>query len=244
MSIEYLIVGGTGSIGSVVVDTLAARKATVHVFSRGERKTFTSGRNRTGFGQASVYDYLCDVTIATQVEKCFLQYFNQQDPTLDGIVYCVGHCPPGGFDKAIEVPLSNMSLSYFMEEHNRQVVGLFNTLRQFQSQIKPLGNVVVVGSAITRLTPDDCPPFLHAWQYSAAKAAQLKVTHGFRCDPAFKGKDIRFTHISPIAVDTPFHEGCQHNPPAKVSIERVIKEIVSGLSRTISADVTINPSDS
>lgn len=152
-------------------------------------------------------------------------------PELDGYVYCIGHCPAHGFDDEVSAPLSELPLNKLERDLNNQVLHLARVHQYLLGkQLLARGAaIVVLGSAITQFTEDTCPPWLHAWHYIAATAAKEALVRGMRHDPLAKELGLRIHYLAFGAVDTPFHEGCEHRPPKLLTIQQVTVEVMKAL---------------
>lgn len=246
LKMEVLVVGGTGSIGSAIVRELYTTGYGVTVMSRGKHPfnkddvvEQVTGAKRT----LALREVHCDVTNRRSVHYCHRKHFGLSRH-LAGIVYTVGHGPPGGFDEEISVPLSELADVHFTNELTRHVTGLFNVVSQYRRSLRDRGHIIVIGSAITRLTDDTCPPWLHAGHYATAKAAQAELVRWLRRDPNLKGKNILVHHLAPAAVDTPFHRGCMHQPPALLSVTQVARRVLDAMESTTPLDEMMIPQPS
>lgn len=223
---RIVVFGGTGSIGSAVCLALLKAGYNIDVISRGNRPgvlfQIVEKKDPHLLENGVVREQVMDVTVGGEMNLTFGWPHNG---SFKGIVYAVGDCPPGGFDQTVEKPLNEIHFHRFADELNRHVVGLFNAYQRFHRAIKNNGHIVVIGSAITRLNDVNCPPWLHAGHYATAKAAQQELVNWLRRDPYIKEKKILVHRLAPAAVDTPFHEGCKHQPPAKVSVNDVAKRV-------------------
>jgi len=236
---HFLVVGGTGSIGRRIVGHLVSRQIFVDTMARGETDPEVFQGTRAVDGRTMIRDVRCDVTRYSAVKDCFTDHFSRQGP-LDGIVYCVGQCSLQGFDAAVSVPLSDMTPLKFSRDFDQQVTGFFNIMACFLRHVEPSGHVVVIGSAITRLTDEKCPAFLKAGHYAAAKAAQHELVRWYRRDELVRENRVCIHYLAPIAVDTPFHQDCERRPPAMISVDTVAKEVMKCLDRSTPVDKVIS----
>lgn len=150
---------------------------------------------------------------------------------LDGYVYCIGHCPAHGFDNEVGTPLSEVPLSVLERDLNNHVLHLARVHQYLLGKhlLSRGASIVIIGSAITRLTEDTCPPWLNAWHYIAATAAKETLVRGMRHDPRAKELDLRIHYLAFGAVNTPFHEDCVHRPHELLTIQQVTAEVIEAL---------------
>ncbi|HBE90024.1 MAG: hypothetical protein A3E37_00140 [Candidatus Andersenbacteria bacterium RIFCSPHIGHO2_12_FULL_46_9] len=238
---QVLVVGGSGSIGWPICRALLAEGYRVISMTRGihprpEEYAF----HLTGtYEKAMLREINCNVVFSNVLDGVALH--SQTREQLSAIVYAVGHCPPGGFDNEVSIPLCYLDGQVLTDELNRQVIGLLHVMGSLYSRIQPSGHVVVISSAITRLTDETCPPWLHAGHYATAKAAQCELVRWFRRDPNIKDRNILVHRLAPAAVDTSFHQGCQHQPPAMLSVDDVAQRVLDALQSTAVIDEIMMP---
>jgi len=77
--------------------------------------------------------------------------------------------------------------------------------------------------------------------YATAKAAQCELVRWFRRDPNIKDRNILVHRLAPAAVDTSFHQGCQHQPPAMLSVDDVAQRVLDALQSTAVIDEIMMP---
>ena len=232
---RILVVGGSGSIGGAVVEGLPERGARV----------FASARTEVGAERLILrYSGVSDVTVLRihvlqPSSQWGLDWTAFIQNNLDGIVYAVGDCPPRGFDNAIKHPLNALSgedIKYDLELH---CVGFQNLMREALPVLGPSASVVAVSSAITRLTDKDCPSWLYAGHYAAATAAKDELVRWWRRDPKIQKKGVKIHRIAFGAVDTPFHKGSIHKPPALIPLKMAAGEIIAALESDVIVDKTV-----
>lgn len=245
---EVLVVGGSGSIGWPICRALIAEGYQVISMTRGihprpeEYTLHLTGTHK----RAILREINCDVTnpfaIQQNVGRCIGDgRLFQTYVRFSAIIYAVGDCPPGKFDSAVALPICDIDDGELSHELNIHLVGLLNVVRKLHVYLQPSGHIVVISSAITRLTDTTCPPWLHAGHYAAAKAAQDELVRWFRRDPNMKDRNILVHRLAPAAVDTPFHQGCQHQPPAMLSVDDVADRVIDCLQSTVVIDEIMMP---
>ncbi len=158
----------------------------------------------------------------------------------DAIIYSVGHCPPGEFERTVEIPLSLISNERFVAEWEMHVHGLQNVFQLLVEHILPRGCFVVVSSAITRLTNETCPPWLYAGHYAAAKAGQDELVRWMRRDPAIQGRGIKIHRLALTAVNTPFFECATRPLPPMLSLSDVAREVLTALKSGVEIDKVVD----
>jgi NAD(P)-dependent dehydrogenase (short-subunit alcohol dehydrogenase family) len=233
---EVLVVGGSGSIGWPICRALIAQGYQVISLTRGihPRPAEYDMRLNGTTEKVQLREINCSV-ICMDYVRLFIRR------PLAAIIYAVGDCPPGKFDAAVKVPLCDIDDGILIHELNILLVGLLNVVRKLYACLQPSGHVVVISSAITRLTDATCPSWLHAGHYAAAKAAQDELVRWFRRDPNIKDRNILVHRLAPAAVDTPFHQGCQHQPPAMLSVDDVAQRVLDALQSTAVIDEIMMP---
>ncbi len=222
LSGNYAVFGATGNLGRPITEQLLLQGANVHAIAR----------HKENLEQLEKNDRLHTHSIEIQNRHPFrLTTDLKKLPPLDSLVYCLGHYPANGFDKEVSQPLSvskGALLARDLQVHVTRLDLLYRELLNI-SLLKQEAHLVVIGSAITRLTENECPPWLHAWHYTVATAAKEALVRGMRHDPATKKLNLRIHYLAFGAVDTPFHHGCEHQPPKMLSIERVVDEVMCAL---------------
>lgn len=163
-------------------------------------------------------------------------------PAVDAVIYCVGHCPAGGFvEAAIKHPLSTLPLEQYQREIAIHQIGVLNVFQQMLPKMRDGGCFVFLSSAITRLK-GNFPPFLNAHHHASVISAEDWLIEGMRHDPEVKRRNIKIHRIAPAAVDTPFHHGEGQKPPAMISVEAVVTEIIAATQSGLDVDKEILPS--
>lgn len=243
---DVLVVGGTGSIGKAVVAALLREGAHVRVLTRYERRA----RHKLAdllqeYNSKDIEDDRLDISetdVIANKDLWKVHHFfhvseeDEGESSLNAIVYTVGHCPPGGFDEAVKTPLTEQTGFQLRQELDLHVIGLGNVASELIPCLMPGGHLLVISSAITRLTDEQCPPWLHAGHYAAAKAAQDELVRWLRRDPLVKENKILIHRLAPAAVDTPFHQGCKHSPPAMLPVEEVACHVLRALQSNVIVD--------
>ncbi len=236
-----MVFGGSGSIGRGIVMALLQRGAMVEAVSSNYRRS-----QEILTKLKAEYGAKLEINAADVTKDGSMYYFGANlrvgsSLPLHGIVYAVGNCPPAGFDQVIGTPLTQLHLRDLADELDMHVVGLLNVAKLFES-IERGSAVVVIGSAVTRVTDEQCPSWLYAGQYATAKAAQAELIKWLRRDPVVKEKKILIHRLAPAAVDTPFHQGCKYQPPAMLSVEEVAQRVIQALESDVIVDEMILPS--
>ena len=233
---EVLVVGGSGSIGWPICRALMAEGYPVISMTRGlhpRPEEYALHLNGTAAPvrlqeiNCNVIGVNCDPAL-DRIRRQHSQYCTR----LSAIIYAVGDCPPGSFDNEVAVPLCDLEDGILCHALTLHVSGLLNVMRNLHTCLRPSGHVVVISSAITRLTDATCPAWLHAGHYAAAKAAQDELVRWLRRDPRIKDRHIMVHRLAPAAVDTPFHRGCQHQPPVALSVDDVASRVIDCLEGT------------
>jgi len=162
------------------------------------------------------------------------------------IIYCVGHCPKGGFLSAISLPLSQFPADELAMELAMHVAGPLNVFQEFLPVMNDGGCFLFMSSAATRLlsVPREARPPIQIYHHLAAIAAEDALIEGMRMDPEVKRRGIKVHRIMPPAIrDSPFHE-VSNGPklPVTVTTAQVVDAIVSsGLPAQDHANITMVP---
>lgn len=153
--------------------------------------------------------------------------------SFDAIVYCVGHCPPGGFAEAISRPISDFPISEMEREIGMHALGPFNVFQKFLPGMKDNGRFVFLSSAATRILemPLAERPSIHIYHHLGVIRAQDAFIEGMRADPVVKKRGITIHKIAPPRItDSPFHSTDSEIPagsksPKGVTTADVVTEI-------------------
>ena len=238
---KILVCGGSGSIGGAVVDLLVDAGAKVYATAGSEE-----GADRFIAHHPDADVFHLDAVHPDERKRdslvAWVELTLHSKGPIDGIVYSVGRCPPGGFDEAIRYPFNALPAEQLRQELDLHVVGLLNVFKTVLSALKNGAAIVVVSSAITRATLAPMPDWLYAGHYAAAKAAQDELTRWMRRDSVVRQRCINIHRLAFGAVDTPFHHGCRHSPPALIPLKAAASEIVAALDSETIVDKVILPS--
>lgn len=247
-SLQRVLVLGAGAIGGEIALSLYRKGYGVWVASRSNEK-LERLRDRCVEVEPEVPNpteltcWVMDVRHISASSGIGLNLWHTLDPGVWAMIYAVGSGPPGGFTKAIETPLSTLRKGAWEDTVGMYVTGFMDACCVLLPMMREGGHIVAISSAITRLTPETCPPWLHAWHYVAAKAALDKLVQGFRHDPLVRRKNILVHRIAPAAVDTPFHHGAppDRQPPALLPVQTVVDEVLAALEGNEVVDKDLVP---
>jgi len=228
----YLVLGAAGSLGkAVVVRFLEANHSVIAVVKNESRSAFVQA---VDMGATKIF--ACDVGDRRDMAALGRQLFHR-DVHLDGVIYVVGHCPPGGFADAIRHPLSQLPIDAYEEEIRMHQLGVLNAFQCMLRVVKDGGSFVYLSSAITRLK-GGFPEFLQAHYHASVVSAEDWLVDGMRHDPIVSKRGIRIHRLAPVAIDTPFHS-TGPKPSKMLKIETVVQEIISALQSKVSVDKEI-----
>ena len=221
MQKTYLVFGAAGSIGSRIVNELVSsgHRVIASVRSKHESTALNLLSDRVWI------QYDDDVADREKLDRYTL--FKKLFDHIDGVIYAIGHCPPGGFPDAIKYPLSQLPLSEYRREIDMHQVGVLNVFQRCAPKIEIGGCFVFISSAITRLR-GNFPPFLQAYHHASVIDAEDWLIDGMRHDPLVVERKIKIHRLAPAAVDTPFHQAGPR-PPKLISIDTVVAEVVSAI---------------
>lgn len=241
MSKIAVVFGGSGAIGSAIVDALLAAKYSVIAVARDTAKLMTT-RDSCRSGRPFVNGDI-NVTSRASIDDFCGQAFYKPNRKAALVVFTVGNCPPYGFAEEIGTPMAAFSSGRLRIEFEREVLGCHNVMQQMLPCLEDGGAMVIVGSRITRILeiPREArPPKLHAYHHIAAVLAKKAIIEGYRMSPEVVARKIRVQWVAPPAVDTPFHAG-EPKPPVMVSREMVAEAVVKAAENLETVDVNVGP---
>jgi len=164
---------------------------------------------------------------------------------IDAAVFCVGHCPPGGFLKAISSPLSKFSPVEFEREMEIHVRGAFNVFQDYLSRIRDGGCFAYLSGAATRILqmPRVMRPHIQMYPHVAMLSAMDALIEGMRMDPMVEERNIKIHLIKPPAIgDSPFHKV---KGGLKLLVSVTTDEVVDAIVRSLDAeshlDILVEP---
>lgn len=214
----YLVFGAAGSVGQEVVRQLLAAGDRVIACVR---RLPEDARDEPNL----IHHPVEDVGNPWSV-NWYARYLKKDFGDLDGVVYAVGHCPPGGSLDAVSRPLSQISPKRYLDEINMHQVGALKVFQGMLGGVKDGGCFVFLSSAITRF--DTFPSAIQAHYHASVIAAQDWLVRGMRHDPNVISRNIKIHRIAPSAVDTPFHHGGPQ-PPKLLPVTFVAEEVFRAL---------------
>ena len=216
---RFIVLGAAGHIGSAVSRSLSKP---------------LGGHNVSAWPRSD-YDVIKKFGRATMPSsKC-----------VDAVIYCVGHCPSGGFPDAVSQPLSQYSPIRLQQEIAAHITGPFNVFQEFLPAMRDGGHLVFMSSAITRILQMSLAarPPIHPYPHCAAIEAENALIEGMRADPETVARGIKIHKIVPPAIiDSPFHRGTSEpKPPVTVTTDEVVLAIMKSLLALRHEDVLMLP---
>jgi NAD(P)-dependent dehydrogenase (short-subunit alcohol dehydrogenase family) len=245
-----VVFGANGQVGRPLVKRLVDEGAVVIAMCKNERQVmyFEDWMKEVNLGGLQAAALPCNIIDESPNSMtCLLSLgldFMGRGHEIHGMVYAVNHYPAGGgVTEASRDPLTQKMARDLQLELNLHVTGLHRAVSAALPYSANGARFVVVSSAVTEITDAQCPPFLHAGLYSAAKAAQDELVKWWRRDETIKKKNIRLQLLKPSAIDTPSHDGPFGAPkdkriPMPVFLDEVLaalmsQEIITKVIRTI-----------
>lgn len=220
----YIVIGAGGSIGSAVVRALrVANKPVYAAVHRYEQLAQFSTQVESGF---------LDVAEFSLMER-FAKRIALRAP-VKGVVYSVGHCPPGGVARAVSRPLGKYTGGEYRREVTMHQIGVLTAFMTLLPVLTKGGSFVFLSSAITRMKRR-FPEGVFGEAHASVIAAKDFLIDGMRRDPEVVRNGINIHRIAPAAVDTPFHEGNPLNLPL-VPLTTVAQAVVEALASSTVVD--------
>lgn len=233
---QTFAVFGFGNIGYPIIERLVEARAQIYAFTRsGSVKPWAGS-----FAEWRLRDLRSikmDVTSPYDSTSTMLLLSRNGITAINGIIYAVGSCPPGGLLQEVRTPLGEVaSFQKWESAVALHCTGLLNVYGAFDQLLVSGGHFVTIGARVADTTPEQVPEGLHLWHYAAAKSAQKKLVHGFRYQ---EQQHRKFHWIAPGAVDCPFHEKAPAS--AKVPVSAVVDAVMAALQSDHHVDKVIVP---
>lgn len=186
----YIVLGGTGGIGSAVCQKLLHQGAQVFVTGRDLEK-LKSFSDTTG-----IRTLRCDVTDPEQVELCFKKAI-EEFGNIDGVVNCVG--------SLLLKPAHLTADQEWQETLKLNLGSAFNAVRfATKEMLKTGGSIVLISSAAARVG------LINHEAIAAAKAGIIGLTLSAAATYAKNG--IRVNALAPGLIKTPMTARLTANP--------------------------------
>jgi NAD(P)-dependent dehydrogenase (short-subunit alcohol dehydrogenase family) len=188
----YVILGGTGGIGSAVARRLVERQASVVVAARDEAKLSRCAE------ELGVETISLDATRFEEVERCVNEAVKRHG-RLDGIANCVG--------SILLKPAHMTSEEEWLETVALNLTSAFATVRAAARPLmKQGGSIVLVSTAAARLG------FPNHEAIAATKAGVIGLT--LSAAASYAPKEVRVNCVAPGLTRTPLAEKITSNEPA------------------------------
>ena len=229
---KFVVFGAAGSVG-LALTTLLSRMGASTIFAVVKDAAQQERLNKIVMERELLRCFVrvADVRNIEQI-RTFAQSLRNPIVGLSGVIYAVGHCPPGGIMAEVGTPLDRLPSEKLVIDHDLHVVGLQNVTRGILPLLRFGAHVVVIGSAVTRLPRFGLPANLfnkfHAGSYAQAKAAQLELVRWWQRSPTVKSVGVFVDYLGFGAIDTPFHRGLPdgQGPPSLISLDEVGARVV------------------
>ena len=233
---KVAVIGAAGHIGKALCRRLKNEMMEVDAFT----KTSEQSEQMDEATEINPRNFF-DVSDRVDMHNTVLDEYIRDKKMIDAVIYCVGHCLPGGFLDAIKHPMSQYPIDDLDRELDMHIRGPFNVFQEFLPFVHDGGRFVFMSSAATRLLamPREQRPPIHIYHHLAAIAAGDALIEGMRMDPELKKRGIMIDRIMPPAVsDSPFHQ-VEGGPklPVTVTTAQVVDAIVSTLIAPCHQDV-------
>ena len=226
---KILIFGAAGTIGSALCDHFSQKGYYVIASVKNDQESPASA----------------DQTLYANVLGRFTLDSLAKDlgpKSIDHVVYSVGHCPPGGFEKEISQDILAVGIERLRRDLSLHVEGTLNVAQCTFPLLRDGESFTVIGSAIIGLPVAlakffKLNEFLHAGTYAAAKAGQQQIVKYLRLLKQNIDSGITSNYLGFSAVRGSFHTGPKKIlPPAMFEVEHVCKivedTILSGKNKS------------
>ncbi|MFA6354305.1 MAG: SDR family oxidoreductase [Candidatus Paceibacterota bacterium] len=220
-----LVFGAAGTIGKEIVLDILGEGGKVAAVYKNRKQAEASTPDLP-----ELEKHFCNVESIpqlTQLARSFLDSIR----SFDHLIYTVGHCPPGDFERQVSRNLMSLDDQTLEDDFGILVTGLLNVYREFTHLLNARGRILVVGSAITRFPVTDLPPWLNAGSYYIAQNAQRNLVEWIRREDDLLSREIGVIRLAFGAINTPFHAGSipTHVPPKMLELKQVVAEIINAL---------------
>lgn len=192
MDANYLILGGTGGVGSELAKRLRDRGANVLIAGRNEAKLASTAL------PIGAKTELCDATQPAQVEKAFsraLELFGR----LDGVANCVG--------SLMLKPAQSLTDNDWNQTITTNLTSSFYVVRAAAKTMTNGGSVVLVSSAAARLG------LANHEAIGAAKAGIIGLA--ISAAATYAHRNLRFNCVAPGLTQTPLTSALTSTEAAK-----------------------------
>lgn len=218
---KYIVFGAGGSIGSAVTREALRQGHSVIAGVRDMSSPLSQSLSGDGAKVWPVFNVTYEEVVNEYADRA------NREGGLDGLVYCVGHCPPRGFSRETGTPLSEMRTTDYMREVQMHQIGVLQVFKSFLYVLKQGGSMVFLSSAINRFA-GRFPPGMYPYHHCSVIAAEDSLILGMRHDPVVMKRGVRVHRIAPAAVDTPFHEGSP--APKLIPVQDVVTKVMLALA--------------
>ncbi len=236
---RIMVFGAAGHVGSAVVNQLANDGHEVLALKKSEAQPLDVPEGV----MVNTYDVVNPPEFFLVEERGMLQ------GGIDAIIYCVGHCPPNGFRKAIKHPLSRFDGTDLDHEIGMHMKGPHHVFHEFLRLMNGDGHFVFMSTAATRILemPRDKRPPIHIYHHLAVIDGMNALIEGMRVDPEAISLGIKVHRVAPPRIsDSPFHKGDETIPadskaPMSVTTAEVVQAIAGCLQSHDHQDVVMLP---
>lgn len=236
---KIVVFGAAGHVGSAVCKDFSERGHQVLALRKSPSQRFPIS---SGSMECDHYN------VASMEEGPIAQNCRKKQDQIDAIIYCVGHCPEGGFKEAIKWPLTEYPLLDLQREISMHIHGPFNVFRKFLGAVKFSGHFMFMSTAATRILemPIEKRPPIHIYPHLAVIAAENALIEGMRIDPETERKGVKIHKICPPRIsDSPFHSAdgaipASSKAPVSVTTDEVVGAIVRCMESPFHEDVDMS----
>lgn len=197
---RVLVIGGTGYVGTDIVNSLLRSNGSVTVGSR-----------RPDLHKEKVY--LKPVSIVP-MDVLSPDSWAVPNERYEAIVYCVGNFPPLGFSNELNRDVALESWQKFEEENSLHFKGLVNVVSSVFKKEHPYlcsgGHIVVISSAMTMYNSQKVfklPAEVTIAPQVIAKTSQHNYVLWLRRSKSVMSRNICVHLIKPVAVYSSYYQG-------------------------------------
>lgn len=233
---RYVVLGASGALGTEVCGQVLRRGHQVSAIASTEQSL-----SRLQSKHRDIDCFRADVRSDLAVADIAYSELHA-DGRVDGVIYLVGRCPEGGFDNVIAHRLEDPQVvANLQTDLDLHVIGALTVFGEFSKDVREGGSFTFISSACNRVLQGGAPDWLHLGHHGTAIAALDGLIGWMRLAAVTKEKGFIINRVAPGAIDTPFHQKCRRQPPAKLSLVDVATALVDAALGNVQVDREMLP---